>query len=141
MLKIPLTHPEILAALGKAGHGSKVVITDGDYPVLTTQGKNTILVHLNLAAGVVDCTQVLEALLPVLLVEAAAVMDVPAGQPEPPIWQVYRKMLKEAGYDVPLHKIERFAFYKEVAADETALVVQTGELREYANILLTIGSL
>jgi L-fucose mutarotase len=141
MLKIPLAHPEILAVLGRAGHGAKVLITDGDYPALTTRGKNASLVHLNLSAGVVNCTQVLEAMLPVLLVEAAAVMDVPTGQAEPSIWKTYRQMLKAAGYDVPLRKVERLEFYAEVAADETALVVQTGELREYANILLTIGSL
>jgi L-fucose mutarotase len=141
MLKISLAHPEILAALGKAGHGAKVLIADGDYPVLTTRGKNTSLVHLNLSAGVVNCTQVLEAILPVLLIEAVAVMDVPPGQPEPPIWDIFRKLTKENGYDLPIRKVERFSFYEEVASDNTALIIQTGELREYANILLTIGSL
>ena len=90
MLKIKLTHPEILNALGKAGHGSKVLIADGDYPVSTTRGKNAAVVHLNLSAGVVSCTQVLEALLPVLLIENAEVMDVPANRPEAPIWNDYR---------------------------------------------------
>jgi L-fucose mutarotase len=40
-----------------------------------------------------------------------------------------------------IKKVERFAFYNEVADDNTSLIIQTGELREYANILLTIGSL
>ncbi len=83
MLKIPLVHPEILAALGKSGHGARVLIADGDYPVITTRGKNCAVVHLNLSAGIVNCTQVLEAVLPVLLVESVAVMDVPAGQSDP----------------------------------------------------------
>jgi L-fucose mutarotase len=98
-------------------------------------------VHLNLSAGVVNCTQVLEAILPVLLVEAAAVMDVPDGQADPPIWETYSQVLKQNGSKLPLRKVERFAFYAEVAGDNTALVIQTGELREYANLLLTIGSL
>jgi L-fucose mutarotase len=141
MLKIPLVHPEILAALGKSGHGARVLIADGDYPVITTRGKNSSIVHLNLSAGVVNCTQVFEALLPVLLVESAAVMNVPANQPTPPIWNEYKKLLMDNGYDLPVQRIERFAFYKEVANDNTSLIIQTGELREYANILLTIGSL
>jgi L-fucose mutarotase len=141
VLKISLAHPEILAALGKAGHGSKVLVTDGDYPALTTRGKNASLVHLNLCPGVVLATQVLEAMLPVILVEAAAVMDVPPEHPEPPVWRTYQTLLHEAGYDVPLRRIERFAFYQEAADDSTALTIQTGDQREYANILLTIGSL
>jgi L-fucose mutarotase len=141
VLKIPLVHPEILAALASAGHGARVLIADGDYPAATTCGKSARLVHLNLSPGVVTCTQVLEAVLPVLLVEAAAVMDVPTGQPEAPIWQTYRNLLKDNGYALPLGKLERFDFYQAVMADNTALIIQTAETREYANILLTIGSL
>ncbi len=141
MLKLSLTHPEILAVLGKAGHGAKVLIADGDYPVLTTRGKNTSLVHLNLSAGVVNCIQVLEAMLPILLVEAVDVMDVPPGHPEPPIWKEFGKIIQQNGSDLPLRKVERFKFYGEVADDSTALIIQTGDLSEYANILLTIGSL
>ena len=141
MLKISLTHPEILAVLGKAGHGSKVLIADGDYPVLTTRGINTSIVHLNLSAGVVNCIQVLEAILPILIVEAAGVMDVPSGQPEPPIWKEFVKKIQQYGGNLPLRKVDRFKFYEEVADDSTALIIQTGDLSEYSNILLTIGSL
>ena len=141
MLKLSLTHPEILAVLGKAGHGAKVLIADGDYPVLTTRGKNTSVVHLNLSAGVVNCIQVLEAMLPILLVEAVGVMDVPTGQSEPPIWKEFGKIIQQNGSNLPLRKVDRFKFYEEVADDSTALIIQTGDLSEYANILLTIGSL
>jgi L-fucose mutarotase len=141
MLKTKLAHPQILYALGKAGHGSRVLLADGDYPVSTTAGMNAEIVHLNLCAGIVNCTQILEALLPTILVEAAAVMDVPQGQAEPQIWATYRRLLSENGYPSELEKIERFAFYEETAGDNTALVIQTGETREYANLLLTIGSL
>jgi L-fucose mutarotase len=141
MLKIRLAHPEILAVLGKAGHGSKVLIADGDYPVSTTGGKNCKVVHLNLASDVVNCTQVLEAILSVLLVEDAVVMDVPEGRDAPPIWDDYHQLLQENGWDFPIQKLERFAFYKEVGGDDVALIIQTGETRDYANILLTVGSL
>lgn len=141
MLKTKLAHPEILFALGKAGHGSKVLLADGDYPVSTAAGKNAQIVHLNLCAGIVNCTQLLEVILPVLLVEGAEVMDVPRGQTEPEIWNTYREMLLKSGSKIGLMKLERFAFYEEVKKDHTALVIHTGEMREYANLLLTVGSL
>jgi L-fucose mutarotase len=141
MLKTKLVHPEILKVLASAGHGSKVLLADGDYPVSTTVGRNTTIVHLNVSAGLVNCTQILNALLPTVLVENAEVMDVPNGQPEPEIWAEFKTMLRDNNYPDTLEKIERFAFYDAVASDNTALIIQTGDLREYANLLLTIGSL
>jgi len=75
MLKSRLIHPEILAALGRAGHGSRVLIADGNYPAATTLGPNARLVHLNLAPGQLGATEVLSALLSAIPVEQAAVMD------------------------------------------------------------------
>ena len=37
MLKSHLLHPEILEALGRAGHSSKILIADGNYPFATPQ--------------------------------------------------------------------------------------------------------
>ena len=39
MLKGNLIHPQILSALGTAGHGATILIPDGNYPVVT--GANT----------------------------------------------------------------------------------------------------
>ena len=141
MLKTKLAHPEILFALGKAGHGSKILLADGDYPVSTTKGINSTIVHLNICPGLVGCIELLEVLLPIVLVEKAEVMDVPSGQKAPDIWGEYKSLLSRNKHPDTLTKIERFAFYEEVAKDSTALIIQTGELREYANLLLTIGSL
>jgi len=38
MLKSQLLHPQILTALAGSGHGSKVLISDGDYPHWTKHG-------------------------------------------------------------------------------------------------------
>jgi L-fucose mutarotase len=35
MLRGSLTHPQILNALGQAGHGTKVLLADGNYPFST----------------------------------------------------------------------------------------------------------
>ena len=141
MLKTELIHPEILRYLAQAGHGGKVLIADGDYPVKTTAGPNAGIVHLNLSPGTVSSTDVLKALLSADVFEHAAVMDVPEGREEPEIWGTYREMLKGTAAEGELERVERFAFYDRVRGDDTALVIQTGETRDYANLLLTISSL
>ena len=62
MIKSRLLHPEILAILGRAGHSSKILIADGNYPFVTQRGTNARLVSLNLAPGLINATQALEAL-------------------------------------------------------------------------------
>jgi L-fucose mutarotase/ribose pyranase (RbsD/FucU family) len=37
MLKGTLIHPQILEALGRAGHGSQILIADGNYPIATEE--------------------------------------------------------------------------------------------------------
>jgi L-fucose mutarotase len=144
VLKGKLIHPEILAALGRAGHGSKVLIADGNYPFSTTLGRKATLVNLNLMPGLVSGTQALEALLSAVPIEAAAVMQPTTEGPyalpeEPAIWAEFRTLLREAGAQVELKPLERFAFYETAAADQVALTIATAEQRIYANLLLTIG--
>ena len=59
MLKSQLLHPQILAALAKSGHGSKVLISDGNYPHWTKHGPNAEVVYLNLSPGQLLVTDVL----------------------------------------------------------------------------------
>ena len=47
MLKTKLIHPEIMAALSLCGHGSKVLIADGNYPLAEKSG-NAQKVYLGL---------------------------------------------------------------------------------------------
>jgi len=129
-----LTHPEILDALAAAGHGAKVLITDGNYPASTKLGENAVLTYLNLAPGKPTVTEVLDILLTAIEVEDAAVMQPDEGA-EPPIFQEFRSLMP----DVPLTKYSRFEFYEEADGPDTCLQVVTGEQRIYANLLLTIG--
>jgi len=144
MLKFPLLHPQILDALGRAGHGSQVLIADGNYPFSTTLGVNAVLVNLNLSPGVVNSTQVLEAIASAVPIEAAAVMAYSREGPyglasDPPVWAEFRDILARVGFREPLRLIERFDFYEAAAEDGVALVIATAEQRIYANILLTLG--
>ena len=135
MLKYQLLHPEILAALGGAGHGSRILIADGNYPFATRAHPNARRVYLNLAPGLVTVTDVLRVLVDAVPIEAAHVMLTDAGE-EPSILQDFRAILPA---DLELKKTNRFEFYDAVRDPDTALVIATGEQRIYANILLTIG--
>jgi L-fucose mutarotase len=136
MLKTTLLHPEILSALGSAGHGSKILIADGNYPFATRAHPNARRVYLNLAPGLVSVTDVLRVLVDTIPIEAAQVMLTDAGE-APPIHAEFRTLLP-AGLD--LQPLNRFAFYDSVRLDaDTALVIATGEQRIFANIILTIG--
>jgi L-fucose mutarotase len=135
MLKGPLLHPQLLAALAGAGHGSKVLLADGNYPFGSGAPAEAGRVYLNLAPGLVTVTDVLKVLAQAIPVEAAEVM-VPAQGPEPPIFTEFRAVLGPA---LPLRPLGRFPFYEAARGRDTVLVVATGEQRIYANLLLTIG--
>ncbi|MEM9281271.1 MAG: RbsD/FucU family protein [Verrucomicrobiota bacterium] len=144
MLKHQLIHPKINEVLGRAGHGSKVLIADGNYPASSTLGPRAELVSLNLSPGLVSGPQVLEALLSAIPIEAVGLMQYQTEGPhalseEPEVWGRYRELMAGAGLDLEFDLIERFKFY-EVAGDEDhVLSIQTGEEQPFANVLLTIG--
>ena len=105
MLKHTLIHPQINAILGRAGHHSKVLIADGNYPAYNTLGPNAELVCLNLAPGVVSCTDVLKALVTAIPIEAANTMGIPEDDPhalggERPLVEVDRGTLDAAATHV-----------------------------------------
>ena len=134
MLKTKLLHPEILAALGGAGHGSKVLIADGNFHFGTCANPAAKRVYLNLAAGLVTVIDVLKVLVEAIPIEAAEVMQ-PASGPEPSIFGEFRDLLP--GLD--LKPLGRFEFYDTARERDVTLVITTGEQRIYANLLLTIG--
>ena len=98
MIKAQLIHPQITAALARAGHGSRVLLSDGNYPHSTARGPNTEVVYLNLAPGLVGVCDVLRVLTTAIPVEHAAVMAVNTTGPyamttDPDIWAEYRSLL------------------------------------------------
>ena len=133
MLKSQLIHPHISAALAGAGHGAKILIADGNYPMSTRSGPGADLVYLNLCPGIPLVTDVLETILTEIPVEAAEVMSPPDREPE--IFAEFRQLMPS----VELQTLDRFAFYEAAESPEVCLAIATGEQRLYANILLTIG--
>ncbi|MBE2183543.1 MAG: RbsD or FucU transport [Anaerolineae bacterium] len=135
MLYGTLLHPEILSVLASAGHGSRVLIADGNYPFVTGSLPKVKIVYLNLAPGILTATDVLKVLIAAVPIETAHIME-PQSPPAPPIAREFRELLPES---IPIRSLDRFAFYETVRSPDTALVIATGEQRVYANILLTIG--
>lgn len=134
MIRGTLIHPQILQALGSAGHGAGVLIADGNYPFATRSNQNAAHVYLNLSPGLINAVDVLRAVVSAIPVESALVMTPDDGS-EPPIFAEFRELLPGITLDVT----SRFPFYDAARSPETALVIATGEQRIYANILLTIG--
>ena len=144
MLKHQLIHPKINEVLGRAGHHSKILIADGNYPASTKRGPNAELVCLNLAPGCVTVAQTLRALLSAVPVDHVNTMGIPADDPyaqqgETPVWAEYRAVIAEAGASVALEPILKWDFYKAVESPDHVLTIQTGDQALWGNVLLTMG--
>ena len=133
MLKGKLIHPDIMAALTLCGHGDKVLIADGNYPLDSKTG-DAALVYLGLMPGKPTVTEVLEAIQSVVNIEKAEVMD-PADGTTPEIFGEFREMLD----GMELELLGRYAFYDACCEPNVRLAISTGEKRVFANLLITIG--
>jgi len=135
MITGPLIHPPLLEALASSGHGSGVLIADGNYPYLTAIGPGVRLIHLNLRPGMLDVTTVLDAVLTVVNIESATVMQTPP-EISAPAQDDYARRLGDA---VPMDRVDRFVFYDRVRSPDVGVVIATGDERLYGNLLLTVG--
>lgn len=135
MINYTLLHPELLGVLSRAGHGSRILIADANYPHSTGGPAGAPRIALNLRPGLLTVDQILEALLDAVPVEAAATMATAEGSESAAV-QGYRKLL---GPEVEFVSHERFEFYAAARQADVAAVIATGDMRQYANLLLTLG--
>ncbi len=135
MMLTPMLQPDILSTLARAGHGSCVLIADGNYPVSTHSPASAAKVFLNLRPGMVQVADVLEVLRDTIPIELATLMAPPEGQPA----AIHQELLKLLPAGVPTRSLARAEFYAAVNQTPTALVIATGEERRFVNILITIG--
>ncbi|APQ15836.1 RbsD/FucU domain-containing protein [Maribacter hydrothermalis] len=134
MLKTPVIHPTIMEALARSGHFAQVVIADGNLPVGAMKGPNSTTVHLNFRPGLLDALTVLEGILEICPVQGAIVMEKPA-EANAEIYDAYKRLLGNVTWD----EMERWAFYDKIRDQNTTLIIQTGEQRRFANLILTVG--
>jgi len=134
MLLSKCIHPEILEAVGKMGHGSRILVSDGCYPHITGSPASARKVWLNLMPDMLKVTDVLEALTSIIPVEEAFVM-VPPNEADQPIFAEFKKLLP----NMELTKLQRLEFYDKAREPDTALIIATGDQRNWANLLLTMN--
>lgn len=134
MLTINCIHPQILEVIAYCGHGDKILIADGNYPLNSCTNQNTTNVYLGLTPDLPLVTDVLKTIKKTVNFELAEVMDPKQGE-EPEIFEEFRGIL---GID-ELHRLDRYEFYEAAQAKNIVLGINTGETRTFANILLTVG--
>lgn len=133
MLKGMCIHPELMAALSLAGHGDKILIADGNYPLDSRTG-DAEKIWLGLTPGLPTVTDVLKVLQSVINIEKAEVMN-PEDGSEPEVFAEFQEMLD----GMKLDRMERYDFYDACCDDIVRLAISTGERRTYSNILITVG--
>ena len=146
MLNTPLLHPDILRILAQAGHHSKVLIADGNYPASNKRGPRAELISLQLSPGVPTVAQVLAAILGTVRIDEVHTMGIDrsdsyaaATPSDPPVWDEYRRILAAANSSCELQPILKWDFYQAVASDDHVLTIQTADQQPWANLLLSVG--
>ena len=133
----PLLGPDLLAALAAMGHGDTLAIVDANFPAASV-GRRVI------EARGASSPALLHAVLTVFPVDAASVpavltMEVigdPDAVPEP-VADFAAAMSDHGLADCEIGSLQRQAFYDRARA--AFVVIRTGELRPYGNILLVKG--
>lgn len=132
----PVISPELLKILDEMGHGSEILIADGNYPAQSTTKNGSLVTR----ADGVGIPVLLEAILKLFPLDTFLDYNVILMLPEkgiPPIWQEYERILKDSGEVVKIKKVPRFEFYD--LASKSYAVVASGERALYANIILRKG--
>ena len=137
---------EVLHVLSDMGHGDVLIIADANFPgeaisKYTNYGKLIRLPGTDVA-GVYEAINALFPLDVAYSENPIAVMeltdsDKAKGMPTPMAWVDFEEILHKRYPEAGLSKIERFAFYEE--AKKSFVVIQTGEERQYGNLLLVKG--
>jgi L-fucose mutarotase len=145
MLKTTVLHPEILAALGSAGHLSTILISDGNYPHQQRANRHAKFVWANFLPGVLDAVTALKMVCDLVPVEAVTVMQ-PTNTGEyalpgdPPIWADFRTVLKaNASFTGELIQLQKPEFNQQAMSNDLCLVIATAETQIWANCIVTIG--
>jgi L-fucose mutarotase len=133
----PLLTADLLHALASMGHGDVLALVDANFPSATV-GRRVV------GLPGADAPSALAAILTVFPLDTAVVpavytMEVMGdSQAVPEAVAAFAAVLTERGHaDVEIGALERTAFYER--ARQAFVVVRTGELRRYGNVLLVKG--
>ncbi|MBW3091915.1 fucose isomerase [Bifidobacterium sp. 82T10] len=136
----PIISPELLKVLCEMGHGDRLVIADGNFPVESV-GRDAIVVRCD-GHGVPELLEAVLALMPLdqYVDRPVTLMGVVPGDPvATPIWDDYRRIVgahDERGADA-FGTVGRFDFYER--AKSAYAIIATSERAQYANVMLAKG--
>jgi L-fucose mutarotase len=132
----PYLSPELLKILHEMGHGDELLLADAHFPGHTL-GRRVV------RADGLNISQLLDAILPLFELEKAedalAMMQPDGGDPLNAEVEAdfLRAVRRHAARTSPAPRIAREAFYER--AKSAYVVVMTGELRAYGNVILKKG--
>jgi L-fucose mutarotase len=132
----PRLGPDLLAILRAMGHGDEIALVDANFPA---QGVARRLCRAD-GVDVVTMARAVVSLMPLDdFVDSAAfsMAVVDASSETPAVVAELRTVLRAAGYEGEMVALERHAFYERARA--AYVVVATGELRLYGNVILVKG--
>ncbi|RSX53300.1 fucose isomerase [Bifidobacterium goeldii] len=136
----PIISPELLKTLCEMGHGDRLVIADGNFPVESV-GRDAVVIRCD-GHGVPELLEAILQLMPLdtYVDKPVTLMEVVPGDPvETPIWDDYTRIIAEHDNRAQqaIGTVERFAFYKQ--ATSAYAIIATSERAQYANIMLQKG--
>jgi L-fucose mutarotase len=132
----PLLTPDVLHALASMGHGDELAIVDANFPSVSV-GRRVVAVAGASAADVLDAVL---TLLPLDAGAPPALTMAVTGDPEAipePVAEFAGVFAAHGLGDVEIGQLDRHQFYAR--ARDAFVVLRTGEMRPYGNILLVKG--
>jgi L-fucose mutarotase len=133
MLRLDLIHPPLLAALARAGHGSKVLLADANYPAVTASNPAATIIELSITRDLPTVSMLLELIRAIVPVEAAHVMS--SGGTPVPAHVEYQAALSP----LRIESLARQDFYAAARTTDVGVIVTSGDTRHFANLMLTVG--
>lgn len=134
MLRTPITHPEVLQSLARAGHGSLVLVADAHFASSTAVNQRAAVVHLALAPGSPLAPEVAALVSETIEIEAVTTMTAP----DDDLAAVGRETAAAIG-TAPHASVPRAEFTALTRSDDLALCIVTGDTRRFANAILRVG--
>ncbi|GHD05652.1 RbsD/FucU domain-containing protein [Zhihengliuella salsuginis] len=140
MLRTTITHPEALAALARAGHGSLLLVADAHFASATALGPNAATIHAALAPGAPLVPEVARLLATTLAIEEVMTMEAPdAGLARAGRESTAAVRDATAAQEVPHTALARDEFFAHCSSRSLALCIVSGDRRRFANLLLRVG--
>lgn len=137
--------PRLLYVLASMGHGDEIVLADANFPAESVAKHTTLGEAIRIdGTGIPEILKGVMQLMP--LDETTSNCLLMGMMPEhkaagwkTPIWEEYKKLVKEGNGQVAgtFEEVERFAFYER--AKKAYAIVATGETALYGNLILKKG--